>query len=134
VEWKPLGNQFGSERSLRPNEGFIEVYDVVEVEDDVSGEDSVPKNNLDLETGSEPVLSFGDVSRESLHVFEDYLGDTFVKVGEIEIDEGMNPQSESVSNAPTGETLTKGAMRKRGSKPQQANRSAPYSQIYSPTI
>ena len=73
---------------MRPDEGFTEVCDVVEVEDDVSEEDLVPKIDLDFETGSEPVLDFGDVSSDSLPVFEDYSGDTFEKVGGIHIDEG----------------------------------------------
>ena len=41
----------------------------MEVEDDVSKEDLVPKIDLDLGTRSETVLDFGDVSSESLLVF-----------------------------------------------------------------
>ena len=88
VEWKPSVNQIGSERRVRPNEGFTKVCEVLEVEDDVSKEDLVPKIDLDLGTGPELVLDFGDVSSESLPVFEDYPGDTFEKVGEIDLDEG----------------------------------------------
>ena len=98
---------------LRPGQGFTEIIDVVEVEDDVSGEGSVPKIDLDLGAGSKPVLDFGDVSTEFLPVFEDYQGDTFVKVGEIEIDEGLKTRSEPVPNTPTGETLTGEQMRKK---------------------
>jgi len=52
VEWKPLDNQFRSKWSLRLDEGFTEIRDVVEVEDDVSGEDLGQKIDLDLGTGS----------------------------------------------------------------------------------
>jgi len=89
VEWKPSVNQIGSERRVRPNEGFTKVCEVLEVEDDVSKEDLVPKIDLDLGTGPELVLDFGDVSSESLPVFENYPSDTFEKVGEINIDEGL---------------------------------------------
>jgi len=89
VEWKLSADQIGSERRVRPDE-------VVEVEDDVSGEDLVPKIDLDLGIGSEPVLDFGDVSSESLPIFEDYPGDTFEKVGEIDINEGLQTPSEPV--------------------------------------
>ena len=71
---------------MRSDEGFTKVYHVVEVEDDVYGENSVPKIDLNLRIGSEPVLDFGDVNTESLPIFKDYPGDTFVKVTEIEID------------------------------------------------
>jgi len=70
VEWKPSVSQIGSEGRVRPDERFTEVCEVVEVEDDVSGEDSVPKIALDLGTGSEPVLDFDVVSSESLPVFD----------------------------------------------------------------
>ena len=45
--------------------------------------------------------------------FEDYSGDTFVKVGEIEIDEGLKTPNEAVPNAPTSETLTREELRKK---------------------
>ena len=71
VEWKPSVHQIRSEKRVRPDEGFTEVCEVVEVEDDVSEENLVLKIDLDFVTGSEPVLDFGDVSSESLPVFED---------------------------------------------------------------
>ena len=113
VEWKPSVNLIGSKGWLRPNEGFPEVCEVVEVEDDVSEDDPVPKINLDLGTGSEPVLDFKDNSSESLPVFEDYRGDTFEKVGEIDIDEGLQTPSELVPLAPIGETLTGEGIKKK---------------------
>jgi len=66
-----------------------------------------------LGTGSLPILDFGDVSSESLPVFKDYPGDTFVKVGEIEIDEGLKTPSEPIPHTPTSETLTGEARRKK---------------------
>jgi len=81
----------GSGGGLKLDEGFTKINDVVKVEDDVSGEDSGPKMDLDLGTGFEPVLDFEDVSTESLPIFEDHPGDTFVKVAEIEIVE-ENPK------------------------------------------
>jgi len=77
VEWKPLVHQIGSETGVGPDEGFAEVCEVVEVEDDVSKEGFGPKIDLDLGTVSELVRDFGEVSSESLPVFEDYLGNTF---------------------------------------------------------
>ena len=98
---------------MGPIEGFTEVCKVVEDEDDVSKEDLVTKIDLDLGIGSKPVLNLGDVSSESLPVFEDYPGDIFEKVGEIDIDEGIQTPSESVPLALTGETLTGEGMRKK---------------------
>ena len=74
VEWKPSVHQIGSETGVRPDEGFVEVCKVVEVEDDVSEEGFGPKINLDLETGSEPVRDFGEVSSKTVPVSEDYPG------------------------------------------------------------
>jgi len=102
---------------MRPYEGFAEVCEVVEAEDDVSEENLEPKINLDLGTGPESVLNFRDVSSESLPIFEDYPGDTFEKVGEIDLDKGPQTPNDSVPPVPTGETLTGKELGKRGSKP-----------------
>jgi len=59
-----------------------------------------------LGIGPEPVRDFGEVSSESLPVFEDYPGDTFEKVGEIDLDERPQTPSEPVPPVRTGETLT----------------------------
>ena len=113
VEWKPSVHQIGSETGVRPDEGFVEVCKVVEVEDDVSEEGFGPKINLDLETGSEPVRDFGEVSSKTVPVSEDYPGDTFAKVGEIDLDEGPQTPSEPVPPVPTSGTLTKEGTRKK---------------------
>jgi len=39
-----------SRGGLRQGKGFTEIIDIVEVEDNVTGEDSVPKIDLDLRT------------------------------------------------------------------------------------
>jgi len=118
VEWKPLVHQIRSKTGVRPDEGFVEVCEVVEVEDDVSEEGFGLKINLDLGTGSEPVCDFRKVSSETLPVFEDYTGDTFEKVSKIDLDEGPQTPNEPVLPVPTGETLT-GGQGKRESKPLQ---------------
>jgi len=110
---------------VRPDEGFAEVCEVVEVEDDVSEEDLEPKIDLDLGTRSDPVLDFGDVSSRSLHVFEDYQGDTFEKVGEIGIDEGPQTPSEPVPLASLVKPEPGKEQEKRGSKPPGGALSCP---------
>ena len=109
MEWKPIVHQFRSETGVKPDEGFVEVCEVVEVEDDTSEEGFGPKIDLDLGTGSEPVRDFG----ESLPVFEDYSGDIFEKVGKIELDEGPQIPNEPVSPIPTDDTLTREGIRKK---------------------
>ena len=46
-------------------------------------------------------------------MFEDYPGDTFQKVSEIDLDEGPQTPSEPVPSIPTNETLTREGIRKR---------------------
>ena len=71
---------------MRPDEGSVKVCEVVEIEDDISEEGFGPRIDLDLGIGSEPVRDFGKTTSEPLPVFEDYPGDTFEKVGEIDLD------------------------------------------------
>jgi len=94
---------------VKPDEGFVEVCEAVEVQDDTSEEGFRPKINLDLGIGSDLVCDFG----ESLPVFEDYPEDTFEKVGEIDLDEGPQTSSELVPPIPTDDTLTREGTRKR---------------------
>ena len=54
---------------MRLDEGFVEVCEVVEVEDDVSEEGFGLKIDLHLGIPSEPVRDFGEISSESLLVF-----------------------------------------------------------------
>ena len=61
-------------------------------------------------------MTLGGIGSESLPVFEDYPGDTFEKVGEIDLDEGPQAPSEPVPSVPTNETLTREGTRKRAIK------------------
>jgi len=72
VEWKPLDNQFGSERGLRPDEGFTEVCEAVEVDDDVIEKGPLSELGLgfdDFGTGFEAVLDFGETRTQSTLIF-----------------------------------------------------------------
>jgi len=66
-----------------------------------------------LGTGADPVHDFRDVGSGSLPVFEDYPGNTFEKVGEIDLDEGPQTPNDPVPSIPTDETLTREGIRKR---------------------
>jgi len=109
VEWKPIVHQIRFETRVRPDEGFVEVVEVVEVEDDAPEEGVGPKINLDLGTGSGPARDFG----ESLPLFEDYPGDTLEKVGEVDLDEGPQTPSEPVPPIPTDDILTREGIRQK---------------------
>ena len=111
VLWKPLVHHLRAEIGVKPTEVFVEVHDVVEVEDDTSEEGATV--DLNLGTGAEPVHDYGDVGSESIPVFEDYLGDTFEKVGEIDLDKGPQTPSELVPSIPTDDSLTREGTRKR---------------------
>ena len=72
VEWKPSDNQFGSERGLRPYEGFTEVCEVVEVDDDVTEKGPVSEVGLGFDefgTGSELVFDFKETRTGSTLIF-----------------------------------------------------------------
>jgi len=116
VEWKPIVHQFRSETGVKPDEGFVEVCEVVKVEVDTFEKGFRPKIDLDLGTGSEPVRDCRDVGSESLPVFEDYPGDTFEKVGEIDLDEGPQTPIEPVPPIPTDDTQPGKEQGKRGLK------------------
>jgi len=66
---------------------------VVEVGDDTSEEGKI---KLDLGTGDVPVHEIGGDGP----VFEDYLGDSFEKVGEINLKEDPQTPSEPVPPSP----------------------------------
>jgi len=83
-----------------------------------------------LGTGSEPVRDFGEVSSESLPVFEDYPGDSFEKVGEIDLDEGPQTPSELVPPIPTGETLIGEGTRKKRIKTTAGRTDLPFARKF----
>jgi len=105
VEWKPLVHQIGAEIGGKPAEVFGEVHDVVDVEEG--------KIDLNLGTGAEPIHEFKGSGSESLLVFEDYPGDSFEKVGKIDLDEEPQTPTELIPSIPTDETLTREETRKR---------------------
>ena len=80
VEWKPLVQQCRAEIGGEPTEIFGDVHDVVEVGDDTSEEGKI---DLDIGTGDALVHEIGG----SGSIFEDYPGDSFEKVGEIDLEE-----------------------------------------------
>jgi len=110
VEWKPLVHQSRVEIKGKSVDVFGEVHDVVDVEDDTSEEGKI---DLNLRTGAEPVHEFEGSGSESLLVFEDYPGDSFKKVGEIDLEEGLQTSTKPVPSIPTDETLTRERTRKR---------------------
>ena len=93
----------------------MEVHDVVKVDDDTSEEGA--EVDLNLRTGVEPIHDTKGSGSESLPVFEDYLGDSFEKVGEINLDEEPQTPIEPVPSVPTDETLTRGEQEKGGLRP-----------------
>jgi len=94
----------------KPAEVFGEVHDVVDVGDDAFEEGKI---DLNLGTGAEHVHEFGGSGSESLPVFEDYPGDMFEKVGEINLDEGSQTPTKPVPAIPTDDTLTREGTQKR---------------------
>ena len=74
--------------------------------DDTSEEEKI---ELDLGTGDMPVHEIGDGGS----VFEDYPGDSFEKVGEINLEEDSQTPSELVPSISSVETLTRDKPRKK---------------------
>jgi len=107
-----LVHQLRAEIGVKSAEVFGEVHDVVEVEDDTSEEGATV--DLNLGTGAEPVHDIGGSGSESLPVFEDYPGDSFEKVGKIDLDEGPQTPTKPIPSVPTDKILTReGTRRKR---------------------
>jgi len=117
VEWKPTVEQSESKGGLGPNEVFTDVFEVLEVVDDVSEEGSVPENILglgDFETGPEPIPNFSEIRIESPLVFEDKLDDPFDKVADINVNEEPETPHETIQSTPVDKPQTgEGLRRKR---------------------
>jgi len=79
----------------------------VEVEEDTS---EGGKIELDLGTGDVPVHEIGGGGS----IFEDYPGDSFEKVGEINLEEDPQTPAKPVPSVSSVQTLTKEEPRKRG--------------------
>jgi len=87
-------------------EVFGEVHDVMEVGDDTSEEGKI---ELDLGTGDMPVHEIGGGGS----VFEDYPGDSFEKVGEINLEEEPQTPSEPIPSISSDVTPTREEPRKK---------------------
>jgi len=87
----------------------VEIYDEIEIEDD-QAEGIGPQIELDLETGPDPVRVLRD---ELFPEIEDYPGDSFEKVGEIDLNEGKQTPTEPIPSIPTTGTLTREVPRKK---------------------
>jgi len=90
----------------KPAEVIGEVHKVVDVGDDTSEEGKI---ELDIGTGDVPVHEIGG----SGSVFEDYPGDSFEKVGEIDLEEDSQTPSEPVPSISSVEILTRDEPRKK---------------------
>jgi len=103
---KPLNEQFREELEGKPVEIFGEVHEVVEIGDETSEEG---KTEMELGTGDMPVHGVGGGDS----IFEDYPGDSFEKVGEINLEEDPQTPAEPVPSVPSDETLTSAEPRKK---------------------
>jgi len=82
----------------------VHAVEVIEEETSDKG-----KFNVEMGTGDTPVHRVG--GGDSIH--EDYLGDSFEKVGEINLEEDPKTPSEPVISVPSDETPTTAEPRKR---------------------
>ena len=80
-------------------EAFGEVHKVVDIGDETSEEGKI---DLELVTEDMPVHGVGGGDS----ILEEYLGDSFEKVGEINLEEDLQTPSEPVLSVPSDETLT----------------------------
>jgi len=91
-----------------PIEAVEEVHEVVDIGDtSEEGECDVEMRTADMPV---PRVEAGD------SFFEDYLGDAFEKVGEINLEETPHASSEPVFTVPSGETSTTGEPRRKRTK------------------
>jgi len=87
----------------------VEVHDEIEIDDD-RAEGIGPQIELDLGTGFDHVRDFGD---ELFSEIEDHLGESFEKMGEIDLNEGEQTPTEPVPSIPTTGTLIREEPRKK---------------------
>ena len=86
IEWKPQIDESRVDLGVKLDDELVEIHDEVEMEDDQT-EVFRPKIELDLGTGPDPVRDFED---EMFSVIEERPGDSFEKVGDINLTEGPN--------------------------------------------
>jgi len=106
VVWKPLEQQSRVEIEKKSIEVFGEIHDVVEVGDDTSEEGKI---ELDLGTRDVSIHEIGGGGS----IFEDYPGDSFEKVSEIDLEEDSQTPPEPVPSISSVETLTRDEPRKK---------------------
>jgi len=87
----------------------VKIHEEIEVEDD-QGEGFGPQIELDLGTGSDHVRDFGD---ELIHEIADHPGDSFEKVGDINLTEEEQTPTEPISSTPSTGNLTGEEPRKK---------------------
>jgi len=109
VEWKPKTDGSKIEFGEKLGDEFVKIYEEIEVDDD-QGEGIGPQIELNLGTGSDPVRDFED---ELFLEIEEYQGDVFEKVGEINLSEGEQTPIEPISSTPPTETLTREQPKKK---------------------
>jgi len=102
AEWKPKID--GSRVEFGENSGdeFVEIHEEIEVEDE-QGEGFGPQIELNVGIGSDPIRNLAD---ELFHEIEDHPGDSFEKVGDIDLTEGQQTPTEPIPLAPIPENLT----------------------------
>jgi len=109
VEWQPKIVESRAESGENLCDEFVEIHEEIEVEDEQC-EVFGPQIELDLGTGLDPVRDFGE---EMIHEIADHPGDTFEKVGDIELTEEVQTPTELVSSTPSTENLTGEEPRKK---------------------
>jgi len=109
VEWKPKIDKSRVEFGENSGAEFVKIHEEIEVEDD-QGECFGPKIELDLGTGSDPVRDFGD---ELFHEIADHSGDSFEKVGDIDLTKEEQTPTEPVSSTSSTGNLTGEEPRKK---------------------
>jgi len=101
-----LNEQFREELEGKSVEVFGKVHKVVEIGEEISKEGKI---DFELGIGDMPVHGVGGGDS----VFEDYSGDSFKKLGEINLEEDPQTPAEPVLSAPSDETLTNAEPRKQ---------------------
>jgi len=88
VEWEPRIEQSRKEIDGKPARVFGEIHEILEIGEEISEEGKI---ELDLGTRDPHVHGVGGGDP----ILEDYLGDSFEKVGEINLEEDPQTPTES---------------------------------------
>ena len=109
LEWQPKIIESRVESGENLCDEFMETHEEIKVEDE-QAEVFGPQIELDLGIGSDPVRDFGE---EMIHEIADQPGDTFEKVGDIDLIKEEQTPTEPVSSTPSTENLTREEPRKK---------------------